>query len=321
MLELSIVVPTLNRTPYLLPLLDQLLRQDGVDFEVWVLDQGEETGAGDVRRRLEDRFDDPRLHYVHLPVRGVANARNEGLARARGEIVLFLDDDVILLADTFLRAHLDRYADPDVGAVVGRVVERSIRANTRRTRSKVTIGGRTVENLLGTEPVRLQSVKGANVSFRAEVFRFIGGFDRNYIGTSLLEEADVAARVMRDGWQLVYEPGAELFHLSAPLGGVRVEDAMRTEHFRFRSTAYFVRKNRGLLGLAPFFATFALIALARAAAWRRPSAAWRLFAGVREGLRAARKGPDQAIARSDPASAAALPGPAPALRAGLVAVS
>jgi glycosyltransferase involved in cell wall biosynthesis len=38
-----------------------------------------------------------RIHYLHLSQRGLPNARNEGLARACGEIALFLDDDVILI--------------------------------------------------------------------------------------------------------------------------------------------------------------------------------------------------------------------------------
>ena len=227
----------------------------------------------------------------------MANARNEGLAQARAPIVLFLDDDVVLLSADFLSAHLEAYADPKVGGVCGRVIERSIVPNARRTVSRITWGGRTVENLLGTEPCPIQSVKGANMSFRVAVFD-AGGFDRRYIGTALLEEADMAWRVARRGWNLVFEPRAELLHLSAPSGGVRKENALDKEYWRFRSTAYFVRKNRGRLGVPPFLLTFGMIAVKRFMRWPSPGTLTTLWRGTQDGLRAARNPPDDSIPNS-----------------------
>ena len=240
--RMTVIVPTLNRHDTLRGTLRQLFTQRLQHFEIIVLDQSEHALALEECKRVREEFPDPRLQYLVLDQPGLANARNEGLAQARAPIVLFLDDDVVLLSADFLSAHLEAYADPKVGGVCGRVIERSIVPNARRTVSRITWGGRTVENLLGTEPCPIQSVKGANMSFRVAVFD-AGGFDRRYIGTALLEEADMAWRVARRGWNLVFEPRAELLHLSAPSGGVRKENALDKEYWRFRSTAYFVRKN------------------------------------------------------------------------------
>jgi GT2 family glycosyltransferase len=126
-------------------------------------------------------------------------------------------------------------------------------------------------------------------------FKEVGGFDRRYTGTALLEETDLASRVTAAGWTLVFEPRAELLHLSAPTGGVRVGDAQQTEWFRFRSTAYYIAKNRGGLELLPFAATFGMIAGSRALRWWSPGALLALARAAREGVRTARCGPDDAI--------------------------
>jgi len=295
--RLSVVIPTLNRPDHLRATVRQVLEQRFTDCEVLVIDQSPPCVAQAQAARLAAEFSDPRLHYHWLEARGTPNAKNEGIARSGGEIILFLDDDVILLSPEFLDAHVARYADPAVGGVGGRVVERRIRPNARRTVSRVTRGGRTVENLLGQSPCTLESVKGANMSFRARVFAELGGFDRRYTGTALLEEADLAFRVTDAGWTLVFEPRAELLHLSIPTGGVRVGDAQRTEWFRFRSTAYYVAKNRGRIGLLPFAATFGMIAGWRAVRWRSPGALPALVRAAYEGIRTARLGPDDALPR------------------------
>jgi GT2 family glycosyltransferase len=261
---MTIIVPTFNRARYVAATVMQILDQSFKDFELLVIDQSEPAQKKLVRDRLSAALADPRVSYLWLSTPGLPNARNEGLARASGKVILFLDDDVILLNENFLRAHWRCYDDPVVGGVTGRIVERTNRENAKRTMNRITIGGRTLVNLLGQSRCRIDSLKGANMSVRAAVVTAIGGFDRNYTGTALLEDADFAERVRRRGWQLIFEPGAELFHLSAPASGVRVSDPDLTLMFRFRSTAYFVRKHRGILGLLPFAVVHITIGVVKA---------------------------------------------------------
>lgn len=305
--ELSIVIPTLNRGRLFHDTVRQVLGQRFRDFELVLVDQSDPPARA-ANEALVAELADPRVRYLHLDVRGLPNARNEGLARVSGRVVLFLDDDVILLDEGFLDAHLEAYADAAVGGVTGRIVERSVRPNTRDTASAISPGGRTMTNLWGTEPCDLPTLKGANMSYRAEVFARVGGFDRNYVGTALLEDSDFSERVRLAGWRLRFVPRAELVHLSAPTGGVRVEDALRYEHWRFRNTAYFMLKNRGAAAFPRFAATFGAIALARAARWRDPAVVGRLLGAMREGVEAWRRGPDQDLPPREGGAAAPRPG-------------
>ncbi len=292
--DLSVIIPTLNRGRLFHDSVRQVLGQAGVDFDLWLVDQSDPDQRA-ANEALVTTLADARVHYLHLTKKGLPNARNEGIARARGRIVLFLDDDVILLDPGFLAAHLAVYADPAVGGVTGRIVERTVRPNAKDTAAHISRGGRTITNMWGTEQRCIESCKGANMSYRRAAIDAVGGFDRRYAGTALLEDTDFSYRVRAAGWRLVYAPACELVHLSAPSGGVRVEDALRGEAWRFRNTAYFILKHRGLAGIPSFGATFGAIALARAMRWRSPAAVRVLAVAVAEGVAEWRKGPDQAV--------------------------
>lgn len=292
--ELSIVIPTLNRGKMFHDTVRQVLAQRFTDYEFWLIDQSDPAQRAE-NEALVAALSDARIRYLHIGVKGLPNARNEALARVSGKIVLFLDDDVILLRDDFVEAHVETYADTRVGGVTGRIVERSVRPNVAKVSGHLSKGGRTLTNAWGTEKCEIFGLKGANMSYRAEAIADVGGFDRNYKGTALLEDTDYSTRVHKAGWTLIFEPRAEMVHLSAASGGVRVEDALRAEYWRFRSTAYFVLKNRGPRAFPRFLATFGAIAASRAVRWRSPAVVSKLADAIRDGVSDFRAGPDQAI--------------------------
>ena len=291
---LTVIIPTINRARYIADTVRQVLKQSFRNFELIVVDQSEVAVSSETATFIT-ALADSRVSYLHLSQPGVANARNEGICRSRGEIILFLDDDVTLLTPDFLKAHLSRFTDPTIGAISGRIVERLNLPNARHTVARVSLSGRTIDNMFGTERVFLQGLKGGNMSIRTEIFRTLGGFDRNFDGTALLEEADFSTRMRAAGWKLAFEPKAELLHLSAPAGGNRVASEQEREWWRFRSTAYYVMKHRGPLGMLPFLATFGVIATHRALRWRSPRALFYLFNGIAAGLSAMQRGADETL--------------------------
>ena len=91
--EATVVIPTKDRWPVLsTSALPSALRQEALELEVIVVDDGSTDATG---RALEELME-PRLRVIrHTTPRGVAQARNAGIAAARGEWVAFLDDDDI----------------------------------------------------------------------------------------------------------------------------------------------------------------------------------------------------------------------------------
>src|SRR5579862_7344779 len=90
---ISVVIATLNRWSSLDRLLAQLGEQtlSPAEYEVVVVDDG---SAEPVRGRLEERKTPFVLHVEEQPNQGAAAARHRGVERARGDILVILDDDM-----------------------------------------------------------------------------------------------------------------------------------------------------------------------------------------------------------------------------------
>jgi GT2 family glycosyltransferase len=291
----SIIIPSFNRAKVLRATLAQFLNQPFQSFEIWVIDQSDPPDREENFSYLLE-VGDPRLHYLHITRRGPSNARNEGLVRAKGEIILFVDDDILLVSQDFVAAHQRAYEMPAIGGVTGRHIERMLRMNAKHTACHVAWNGRTIFNLFGHERVVVGSCKGSNMSFRMAAIQQVGGFDRRL---KFLEETDFSTRIRNAGWQLIFEPGAEIVHLSAPAGGVREKDRVQAEIVRFECTAYYILKHRGWLGAVPFCLTFLLIALVRAAQFRSFETVPILVRAMARGFAVVRLGPDQALCAAE----------------------
>lgn len=85
----SVIIPLYNKADYIEKAVESVLGQTYNDFELIVVDDG---STDDGPQRAE-RFDDPRMMVVRQNNTGVSTARNNGVARASGEYICFLDAD------------------------------------------------------------------------------------------------------------------------------------------------------------------------------------------------------------------------------------
>lgn len=91
----SIIICTFNRVRSLQATLEtvwQIKIPDGFSVELLVIDNGSDDGTAEFMETVASPK--MRVRYVREPRRGIANARNRGLAEATGAILLFMDDDV-----------------------------------------------------------------------------------------------------------------------------------------------------------------------------------------------------------------------------------
>jgi glycosyltransferase involved in cell wall biosynthesis len=89
----SVIIPTRNRPALLLAALHSVLRQTRPVDQIIVVDDG--TDAREWPQAIEELS--PLIEVIHRsPSEGVAAARNHGLGRARGNYLLFLDDDDLI---------------------------------------------------------------------------------------------------------------------------------------------------------------------------------------------------------------------------------
>lgn len=109
----SVVMPVYNSEEYVADALKSLLSQDFDRFEIIAVDDGSTDGSGAICNELAQQ--DERLRVIHKENGGLCSARNAGIDAARGEYIMFCDnDDTVLpgfIADNY---EIARQSDADL---------------------------------------------------------------------------------------------------------------------------------------------------------------------------------------------------------------
>lgn len=153
----------------------------------------------------------PPLVHVHEPRPGKCRAQNLAIARATGEILVFLDDDLTVAPDYldqvehFFREH------PEFTAMKGRILaaeDPKLKAGDKRVYLDLPIADH------GEQTVEVRGVLGANMAFRREALDRIGLFDER-LGPGAAgheEETEISHRLVRSGYRIGYAPAALVLH-------------------------------------------------------------------------------------------------------------
>jgi len=97
---LSIIIPTLNEEKYINKLLHSIKNQFYKNYEVIVVDGGSSDNTEQVVNRYKHKF--KRLDFIRIEEKNVSKQRNTGAKVARGEVLVFLDADIIIYDQHFL---------------------------------------------------------------------------------------------------------------------------------------------------------------------------------------------------------------------------
>jgi len=203
----SVVIPTYERRELALASVSAFARQSfSGRFEVIVVVDGSTDGTAGALRALDVPFP---LTVVEQPNRGASAARNAGAAAARGEILLFLDDDMEAHAD--LLAEHDRSHRDGADVVFGHLpLHPQSPANFLSAGIKWWTDGR-LERLTGPgAQLTLHDLLTGQMSISSELFKQAGGFDPGFTagGTFGDEDIDFGYRLMRAGYRLTFNPAA-----------------------------------------------------------------------------------------------------------------
>ena len=218
----SVVVTACEASPELVRVLDGVAAQDHRADQVVLVDNRPRTSG---LAQMLAGLGRPELTCVAEERPGLGNARNAGLAVATGQFVVFTDDDVVV--DTgWLRGLVSGFDRDDVACVTGLILPLELRTPSQRWVEEFGGFGKGFERRRfdmaehrGPSPLYPYNAggfgSGANGAFRTEALRALGGFDPR-LGTGTVtcsgEDLDVFLDVLAQGWAIVYEPSAVLWH-------------------------------------------------------------------------------------------------------------
>lgn len=205
-MKLSVVMPTHGRRDLVERTLISLGRQQAApSFDVIVVDDGADPGLGDHVAGIDLGIT---VSVVHLPEnRGRASARNAGIRRADGDVVVFLDGDMEVVPG-FVAAHAGLQDSPDT------VVLGNIRTAPEIARNAFVeyIDSRGVQKVDGGGGIPPRYFMTGNSSVAAGLLARSGGFDEafdEYGG----EDTEMGYRLAANGGTFRYAQDALSYHL------------------------------------------------------------------------------------------------------------
>ena len=260
----SLVVPCYSRAQFLRDTVRSLLEQRApFDFEILVIDNSP-NGA---HKDLADEFpDEPApLRVICEPKMGLHFARHAGAREARGEVVVYVDDDVIAPPGWLEAIATPFQSDENVAIVGGKVVAQWEDGPPASLDFPMTYLSLLDEGEQTRELKWPEGVFGCNMAVRRDIIFQVGGFHPDGIADPKRwflrgdGETGFHQKVFESGGKVLYVPGAWLWH--------------RIPASRFKRKA--LRKRAYAQGVSDSFSSFR----------ENPSLGFALLRVVRDGAR------------------------------------
>jgi glycosyltransferase involved in cell wall biosynthesis len=199
-MSVSIIIPTFNGGSRIGNCIQALLRQTvGQEAEILVVDDGSTDDTAD----LVARYSGVRL--LRQKNAGPAAARNRGALEAKGEIILFTDDDCVPTSD-WLSEMTKPFQDPDVVGVKGsyRSCQKALIARFVQVeyedRYRIMAGFSDID-----------FIDTYSAAFRRDRFREMNGYDTSF-PVACAEDIELSYRMSSRGWKMKFAPTAIVCH-------------------------------------------------------------------------------------------------------------
>lgn len=227
-MKVSVVIPTRNRSACLRRLLLSILKQSILPNEVIVIDDSDGLETKNLVELLSDRFLGIGIKLRHIMpdgnLKSISKARNLGAKEAEGEIVIFLDDDVVI-DENYIKEILkvfDMY--PNALGVQGTVInlryshlDNSIKRvfyywHAEAEKCRMLPSGKTTFAYSPSGIIPCEWLFGLNVAYKREVFKEFS-FNERLLGYSLGEDKELSYKIYKKyPGSLFLTPYARVYH-------------------------------------------------------------------------------------------------------------
>ena len=217
---ISVVILTWNRKEDLLPALDSVFNQTYKNFEVVLIDSACTDGTHEA---VTGKY--PEVVYIKLPYNlGVSGGRNLGAANAKGELILFLDDDAAFLAQDAFEQIVHRFQFEEGLALM--FFQYQLKDGS--------LWGTVFPYKIDTRFLEMESYTftfvGCSYCMRREIIEDIGYLRPEFFREG--EEKEFSYRIIGAGGKILYFPEVKIVHLLNPNQRIMWENqAKKVAHF------------------------------------------------------------------------------------------
>lgn len=218
---LSIIICTYNREKYIGPLLDSISKNDypTSDYEIILVDNNCTDNTRGVCEQFVATHPEIRLRYVVETEQGLSAARNKGIKEAKGEVIIYVDDDALVDTD-YIRIYAEHFAAHPETMAAGGPIEPLYETQEPSWMSPYTKALLTAWMNYGDKVREYPNGRypgGGNAAYRKTVFDQVGLFNTKLgrKGTALLasEEKDIFDKMKALGMLVLYLPTPVLHHI------------------------------------------------------------------------------------------------------------
>jgi len=227
---ISVIIPTRNRANLLNDTLKSIVNQSISlsEFEIVVVDNGSNDKTAEIINKYKHQLTN--LRTIFVPEPGLHNGRHEGMKAAKGDILVFADDDIEALP-TWLQSICEAFKDPEVAMVGGNNYPLFLESPpdwlNKIWNRKTFRGHKFVSELsicefnLNTKNIDPRCIWGCNFPIRKSVLIEAGGFHPDSFPENLKKfsgdgETHVSKYVYDRGLKSVFRHEASIFHKVTP---------------------------------------------------------------------------------------------------------
>lgn len=218
---ITLIICTYNREKYIGPLLDSIAKNDypTTDYEIVLVDNNCTDNTHGVCEQFTAAHPQINFRYTVEPEQGLSAARNKGIKEAKGDIIIYVDDDALVDSD-YIRIYAEHFATHPETMAAGGPIEPLYETSEPAWMSPYTkalltawmnYGDKVREYPKGRYP------GGGNAAYRKVVFDKVGLFNTELgrKGNLLLasEEKDIFDKMRALGMQVLYLPTPVLHHI------------------------------------------------------------------------------------------------------------
>ena len=244
--ELSIIITNYNVKDYLRDCLSSINKNfSSSDAETIVIDNSSSDGSPEF---IEKNFPRVKLIRNHINL-GYAKANNQGIKEAKGEFILLLNPDTVILPGAMDILRDEMRFTPTVGAIGPALLsgENHFQVSFGR---EISFCNEVLQKSLLNHYFRLKLKKmqkkrevawlsGACILTRRSLLEEIGLFDEDFF--LFFEDIDLCRRIRKNGWELIFLPQAKIFHM----GGGSTAKLKKPSLYHYRKSQLIYYKKHG----------------------------------------------------------------------------